>query len=94
MPQRLVVPMEALPGKREELIRRFQTLCPEVRQEPGCEEYEVYQSVEHPDRVVLLELWRDEAALEAHFEVSRRRTTGPDLDSLRRRRSPTERYST
>ena len=56
MQQRLIVPMERLPGKREELIRRFQTLCPEVRQELGCEEYEVYQSVEHPDRVVLLQL--------------------------------------
>ena len=93
MPQRLVVPLEALPGKRYELIHRFQALCSEVRQEPGNEEYEVYQSVEHPGRVVLLELWSDEAALEAHLEVNRRRTAGPDLDSLRRRRRPTERYT-
>ena len=38
MPQRLVVPMEALPGKRDELIGMFQTLCSEVCHEPDCEE--------------------------------------------------------
>ena len=45
MAARLVVPMEAAPGKRDELIDTFRTLAPEVRQEVGCQAYELYQSL-------------------------------------------------
>ena len=51
---RLIVPMETSPQSRGELIKTFQTVSPEVRQEPGCQEYELYQSVERPEQFVLL----------------------------------------
>ena len=88
---RLIVPMRALPGKGEELIKFYQTRCAEVRLEPGCQEYEVFQSVEDPDKMALLEMWDDEATLEVHQEVNRRRTM--DLSHLRERRSDIERYA-
>ena len=72
MPVRIIVPMRALPGKRDELVKFYETRCPEVRQEPGCQEYEVFQSVEDPDKMALLERWDDEATLEVHQEVNRR----------------------
>jgi quinol monooxygenase YgiN len=39
-------------------------------QEPGCEQFEVFQSVVNPDRLALLERWADQAALEAHARVN------------------------
>ena len=88
---RLIVPMRALPGKGEELIKFYQTRCAEVRLEPGCQEYEVFQSVADPDKMALLEMWDDEATLEVHQEVNRRRTM--DLSHLRERRGDIERYA-
>lgn len=37
-----------------------------VRAEDGCLQYDYHLSCEQPDTVVLLEKWRDAAALEAH----------------------------
>ena len=90
MALRLVVPMEAAPGKRDELIDAFRARSREVRQEGGCEEYELYQSTERPDQLVLLERWKDESALEAHLELNRKR--GNNLASLRTGPSQAERY--
>ena len=87
---RLVVPMDAAPGKRDELIEVFRGLAPIVRQEPGCEHYELYQSVEHPDQMFLLELWSDESSLTVHGEENRKR--GLDLSSLRLEGRAMEKY--
>jgi len=92
MALRLIVPMEAAPGKRDELIEAFSARSREVRQESGCEEFELYQSTERPDQLVLLERWTDEAALEAHSELNRQR--GNSLASLRTGTTQAERYIT
>ena len=42
---RIIVSMTAAVGKREELAAAFRTLCPSVQAEPGCQQYEFYQSV-------------------------------------------------
>jgi quinol monooxygenase YgiN len=88
---RLIVPMRALLGKGDELVKFYQTRCAEVRLEPGCQEYEVFQSVEDPDKMALLEMWADEATLEVHLELNRKRTT--DISHLRERRGEVERYA-
>ena len=44
--------------------------------EPGCEQFEVFQSVLNPDRLVLLERWADQAALDVHANVN---TTRPPM---------------
>ena len=92
MALRLVIPMEAAPGKRDELIGTFRTLAPEVRQEAGCQGYELYQSTERPDQMVLLELWDNEESLAAHSELNRQR--GLDLSQLRTGSTSAERYQT
>ena len=38
-----------------------------VRSEDGCLGYEYFRSMEDPDRVLLVEHWRDERALDAHI---------------------------
>lgn len=94
MALRIVVPMEAAPGKRDELIDLFRTRSPEVRQEPGCEDYELYQSTERLDQLVLLEQWTDAHTLKVHAEVNRRIGMMEKLSSLRIGATPSERYTT
>jgi quinol monooxygenase YgiN len=76
MSVRLVVTINAAPGKGAELAQAYKSRCAEVMQEPGCEQFEVFQSVVNPDRFALLELWKDQAALDVHAKVN---TTRPPL---------------
>ncbi len=71
MALRLIISFRAKPGKGGELLAAFGPRCAEVQAEPGCEQFEVLQSGQDPDRLVLLERWADDAALAAHAEVNR-----------------------
>ena len=77
MPVRLVVAIAAAPGKGGELARVFKARCEDVMKEPGCEQFEVFQSVLNPDRLALLELWTDQAALDVHAGVNATRAPLP-----------------
>ena len=37
--------------------------------EPGCEQFEVFQSVVNLNKLALLERWKDQAALDAHARL-------------------------
>ena len=78
MSVRLVVTLNAAPGKGAELAQIFRARCAEVAQEPGCEQFEVFQSMLDPDKLTLLELWADQAALDAHAKVNAARAPLPD----------------
>jgi quinol monooxygenase YgiN len=69
--------MIAEPGKGSELAQVLRTRCTEVMQEPGCEQFEVFQSVLDPDKLTLLELWADQAALDVHAEANKTRAPLP-----------------
>lgn len=73
---RLVVTITAAPGKGSQLAKGYTARCAEVMKEPGCEQFEVFQSVVDPDRLTLLERWADQAALDAHAKLN---TTRPPL---------------
>ena len=47
-----------------------------VRAEDGCIGYEYFVSLDDPDSMVLIEHWRDEAALEAHARSENMKTIG------------------
>ncbi len=78
MAVRLVVTITAAPGKGSELAQAFRSRCAECMQEPGCEQFEVFQSVLNPDKLALLELWKDQAALDAHAKVNATRPPMPE----------------
>jgi quinol monooxygenase YgiN len=81
---RIIVTMDAVPGKRDALAEAFGAVCPEVQEEPGCQQYELHQSLEYPNRLVLLEKWDDEASLNVHQErMSERRASGFKADDYR-----------
>ena len=75
---RLVVSITAAPGKGGELAQAYKPRCLQVMQEPGCEQFEVFQSVVNPDRLALLERWTDQAALDAHLKVNQTRPPLPE----------------
>ena len=77
---RLVVSIAAAPGKGSELAQAYKARCADAMSEPGCEQFEVFQSVLEPDRLVLLERWADQAALDAHARLNGTRPPlRPDL---------------
>lgn len=78
MSVRLVVTINAMPGKGAELAQAFKGRCMDVMKEPGCEQFEVFQSVLNPDKLALLELWKDQAALDVHAKVNATRAPLPE----------------
>ena len=78
MSVRLVVTITAAPGKGADLAQVFRERCAEVMKEPGCEQFEVFQSALNPDKLALLELWQDQAALDVHAKVNASRAPMPE----------------
>jgi quinol monooxygenase YgiN len=80
MAVRVFVKIQALPGKGGELAKARSAHHDEVRAEPGCEQFDLFQNVEDPDKLLLVERWTDEASLAAHAERNRQRPqVGADL---------------
>jgi quinol monooxygenase YgiN len=77
MSVRLIITINAAPGKGAEFAAAFKTRCEEVMQEPGCEQFEIFQSALNPDKLTLLELWKDQAALDAHSKMNATRAPLP-----------------
>jgi quinol monooxygenase YgiN len=71
---RLVVTFKAASGKGAELAQAMKARCEVSRQDARCEQFEVFQSVSDPDKLVLLELWEDQAALDAHAKLQAQRS--------------------
>ncbi|MGD9618044.1 MAG: putative quinol monooxygenase [Alphaproteobacteria bacterium] len=78
MAVRLVVTITAAPGKGAELAQAMKARCEECRKEPGCEQFEIFQSALNPDKLALLELWTDQAALDAHAKLNATRPPLPE----------------
>jgi len=53
-----------------------------VRDEPGCQQFDVCTDPAHPNTVFLYELYDDEAAFEAHQEMPHYKATGPAVAGL------------
>ena len=76
---RLIVSINAAPGRGSELAQLYKARCEDIIKEPGCEQFEVFQSTANPDKLVLLERWTDKAALDVHALTSTRPTLPPEL---------------
>ncbi len=68
---RILVPMQALPGKGPDLAKLRAARHAEVRKDPGCEQFDLYQNIEDPDQLLLVERWTDQASLDAHYALNR-----------------------
>jgi quinol monooxygenase YgiN len=77
MSVRLVITLGAAPGKGAQFAKALAARCEEVMKEPGCEQFEVFQSLLDADKLTLLELWKDQAALDAHAAANATRAPLP-----------------
>ncbi len=87
---RLIVTITAAPEKGSELAQAYLARCAEIMKEPGCEQFEAFQSIVNPDKLLLLERWTDQAALDEHSKLNS--TRPPLLPELRAGRSEREDY--
>ena len=83
MSVRLVIEINAKPGKGAELLKLQAERCAAVQQEPGCLQFEIFQSGVNPDKLVLLELWQDQAALDVHAAKNASAPPNPAMAELR-----------
>ncbi len=56
------------PGSREVAEAALRKAVALSRKEPGCDQYQLHEDSERADRLVMIERWRDEAALKGHLE--------------------------
>ncbi|MDR0359985.1 MAG: antibiotic biosynthesis monooxygenase [bacterium] len=78
---RHIVTIQVTPGKAPEFARVFEAVQAIAQQEEGCDQYELFQSLDDPDRVVLLERWSSQDLLDRHLEAERNRNPSP-VDGL------------
>jgi quinol monooxygenase YgiN len=74
---RHVVTIQVAPGRAADFASAFKELQAIAQQEQGCEQYELFQSLDDPDKVVLLERWANQGLLEKHMEAERTRNRSP-----------------
>jgi quinol monooxygenase YgiN len=87
MSVRLVVSITAKPGKGAELAKAFDDRAKITTKEDGCLQFEIFRGLDNPDRMVLLELWRDQAALDVHAQLLKDKfpALAPELRQLMER---------
>lgn len=68
-PLHLIAMFTAKPGKAEALRDLLEGLIEPTRAEPGCLDYRLMADREDERRFIFVEAWRDDEALEAHFET-------------------------
>jgi quinol monooxygenase YgiN len=78
---RHVVTIQVAPGRTGDFVDAFKVLQGIAQQEEGCEQYELFQSLDDPDKVVLLERWASQTLLEKHMEAERARNSSA-IDAL------------
>jgi quinol monooxygenase YgiN len=78
---RHVITIRVAPGRAADFAAAFKHVQATAREEEGCEQYELFQSVDDPDTVVLLERWTSQELLERHMEAERSRDSAA-MDAL------------
>ncbi len=59
----------ALPGRRDDLVAAANEIVAGTRGDYGCESYGFYADIKDEETIVSLEIWRDQAALDAHMSA-------------------------
>ncbi|HZK88874.1 MAG TPA: putative quinol monooxygenase [Stellaceae bacterium] len=78
MSVRLVITFNAEAGKGDQLEAAMKTRCEASAKDAGCLQFEVFRSALNRDSFTLLELWEDQAALDAHAKLQAQRPPVPD----------------
>ncbi len=69
MPLVVIASLPGKPDKREELGELLAKAAADSRGDAGCVSYAFHRDLEDPDRYVSVEVWEDQASLDAHFQA-------------------------
>lgn len=58
----------AAPGRRDELVAAARAVAAATRGDRGCLTYTFAADLEDPDRILSIEIWADQAALDEHMD--------------------------
>ncbi|MGK4585000.1 putative quinol monooxygenase [Kitasatospora sp. HPMI-4] len=92
----LIAELTTRPDQAERLRTMLEGMIEPSLDEPGCIGYQPLVDPNHPERMVVLEEWRDEEALQEHFATPHYRHAKAVLDEILaepavlRRLAPTE----
>lgn len=78
----IIATVHAQPGKEEALAARMRAMALDTRKEAGCILYELQQSNDDPREFIMVEYWRDAAAVDAHDASEHMAALVADLPAL------------
>jgi quinol monooxygenase YgiN len=58
----------AAPGRRDALVTAARAVAEATRRDHGCLAYSFAADIEDEDRILSIEIWADQAALDAHLD--------------------------
>ena len=67
----IVVEFELKPQHADDFIKLMKNHAALSRAEDGCQQFDVLQAQDDPNKIFFVEAWRDQAALDTHSKVSR-----------------------
>ncbi len=65
----LIATITIRPGSLDAVVAAAKPCLEGTRAEAGCISYELFQSVEDPEKLVFVERWKDRTALTEHFHA-------------------------
>ncbi len=78
----VIAPFQARPGKEAELRAALIGLLAPTRNESGCLNYDVHQSVDDPAKFLFHENWTSKAHLDAHLQSPHVKALLPRVDEI------------
>ena len=69
-PLTLIATITALPGHADLVESSLRQLVPPSQAEAGCLQYNLHRHQDQPNRFIMVEQWRDAAALSAHQQTA------------------------
>jgi quinol monooxygenase YgiN len=67
----IVVEFELKPQHRDAFIALMKDHAEKSRTEDGCQQFDVLQAQDDPNKIFFVESWRDQLALDVHSKVPR-----------------------
>ena len=78
----VVAEIVAKPGSEDTLRALFTPFAAGVVKEPGCKKYQLLESLQTPGHFFTVEVWADQASLDAHMKTPEIAAAIPQLTPL------------
>ncbi|MEG3122959.1 putative quinol monooxygenase [Sphingomonas sp. GB1N7] len=78
----VIAELLARPGQEATVRTALSNFARGVPKEAGCLSYHLHEDVAAPGRFLTYEVWKDKAAIDAHFQTPAMKAAGPALAKL------------